>query len=257
MIGIDLRLIGIDGIDARAADAAGANVQVLAHDHASDPHGAEQGFVAGKGDDVDSPRIHADGKHTGALACVDHQESARLPGNLADGFQILHRSEHVGSMIDHDHPGLGRDGSTDIVRIHVTLCVPCYMCDVHAMVALQMSEGAQDGIVLEAGRHHMVAALEQPEKRNVQRISGVLREHHAVRIAAVVEKRGQQPTRLLDHLFRLHGQLVAGAARVDPVVAEELVHGGVDHLRLGPAGRSVIEVVVVFHSGGPMRELRS
>ena len=116
-------------------------------------------------------------------------------------------------------------------------------------VALQVREGTQHGIVLESRRHHVIAALEQSEEGDIQRIGGILREHHAVGIAVIIEEQPQQTARLLDHLLRFHRELVTGTAGIHAVAAEKLVHGGVDHLRLGPAGGGIVEVVVISHDG--------
>jgi hypothetical protein len=99
----------------------------------------------------------------------------------------------------------------------------------------------------------MIAALQHTEQGNVQRIRGILGENNAMRVAAIVEEGSQQTPGFLDHSFRFHGKLVAGAARVNPEIPEEPVHGGVNHFRLGPAGRRVIEVVIVSHISKPLR----
>ncbi len=160
MVGILLGLIGIDGVDARSTEPAGPDIQLLAHDHAANAHGAEQTLVAGEGQDVDPPGVHSDRQHAGALTTIDDEQRAGLPGNAANGLEILDRSEHVGGMIDHDHPRVRVYRAGDIIRIDIALRIPPDMGDVDASVAFQMRQRTQHGIVLEACRDHMVAALE-------------------------------------------------------------------------------------------------
>ena len=105
--------------------------------------------MAGETQDVDPQRVHVDGEHAGALRDVHHEDGARLARRRPDRSEVLDRAEHVRSVVDDHDPGPGTQRIADRLGVHVALGVAPDPRDLHPVIAFEVVERAQHGIMFD------------------------------------------------------------------------------------------------------------
>ena len=94
---------------------------------------------------------------------------------------------------------------------------------------LEVTQRTHHRVVLDAGRHHVIARTQQTVQRDVQRMRRVVREHDAARVAGVEQLR-EELACLFDDARCRDGQAMAGAAGIAAGVGKALGDCG-GHLR--------------------------
>jgi len=219
----------------------------------ADADRAEQGLVAREGHHVDVHGRHVDGDAAGGLGGVDSEEYAALVADRADGGDVLHRADHVGAVV-HDHQaGVGPDACGDVVGIDETVAVEGREIEADEVPVRQFVQGAQHGVVLDPGRDHMVAGLDDALDDRVETVGGVGREDQPVVVGRGVAEEGVEfLAGLVQDRPGLDRGVRAGSARIDAVPPVELVHGHIDGFGFGERRRTIVEIRHFSHNPPPI-----
>ncbi len=244
---------GGGGVAAGAAFAEG--VEVVDGDGVVDVEsagagGAEEGFVAGEGEEVDVGSVDVDGDGAEGLGDVDEEFDFPLAGFFDDAADVvdgLDGADDVGGVGDGDEFGFGRDGFFDVGGVDDAGGGG----EVDAGEGDEFSvghglEGARDGVVFEGGGDDVIAGTEEAFECDVERVGGVHGENHAVVVFSANEV-GELFADAVEHFFGTDGHAVSGAAGVGGFLGEELGHARGDGGGFGPRGGGVVEVNDIGH----------
>ena len=133
-----------------------------------------------KAEDVDVHALHIDGQRARRLRGVYDEQQSIGPRNATHRRNIHGIARQVGGMGADNGPGILPDEPRKIRRIHPALPVRRNKAERQSLLRLPAVQGAQDGIVLKIGGHHMRAGGNRAMNGNVERLRGVGRKDHAV-----------------------------------------------------------------------------
>ena len=138
----------------RTPGAAGPRVpdlDPLADVEPADAGGAEQGLVAGEGDDIQELLLHVNRDLARGLRGVDGKGDAGLAAVSPDLPDRLDGPDDVGGMVDDDQAGVRPEPLADLVGIDKARAVEGDVVDLDA-VPREMVERPQHRVVLDGRR---------------------------------------------------------------------------------------------------------
>ena len=128
---------------------------------------------------IDAIALDVDVEDSRTLGAVDQEEDSRLATqhtHLAQGHDL---PGYIGGQCEYDHPhGIlaTLQDTFECCKINRCLRVSGHVKHAHSALGFQVAKRSHDGVVLEAAREDSVTRLQQPEKADVERFRGVLRE---------------------------------------------------------------------------------
>jgi len=203
---------------------------------------SEEGFVAGEGQQVHVDFRQIDGNMADGLGGIDQIENFVFFGDAADGGDILEGAADVAAVDDGDEPGVGPNGTADIVGINQALPVGGNIGNVNTQPLMQGMERPQDGIVLHAGGDNVVAGPGEDALDGQDQAVGAVEGHDDVVGLGAVEQAGDAFAGFVDDLTGFDGFLIRAAAGGGSYLMGIPVHGLMDGFGLGETGGGVIEI---------------
>jgi len=203
---------------------------------------AEEGLVAGEGDQVHVDFRQIDGDVADGLGGIDQIENFVFFGDAADGGDVLEGAADVAAVDNSDEPGVGPNGAADVVGINQALPVGGNIGNVNTQPLLQGMERPQDGIVLHAGGDNMIARTGEDALDGQDQAVGAVEGHDDVVRLGDIEQTGDAFTGFVDNLTGFDGFLIRAAAGGGPYLMGIPVHGLMDGFGLGEAGSGIIEI---------------
>jgi hypothetical protein len=152
-----------------------------------------------------------------------------------------------------DQPRPGAQSSPDPRWVDLTILFRRDDRHVDFVLGLPHSQWPQHGVVFELRRHDMITRLERPMNREVQAIGSVEREHDLLRRSGIPESSQGRPANS-DALIQLRGSSRVASPRCDAAAGQILGHRPCDRLRLGKAGRGVVEINASFRIHGDITQ---
>ncbi len=195
-----------DGLDHLAAAEERREVlqQLLAAPEHADA-GRRQHLVAGEGDEVGLQRLDVQHHVRRGLRGVDHDQRADRLGLAHDGFDRVDGAQQVGDQGEGDHLGLLGDQLVDVGQVEPALVGQPEPLQLRAGALREQLPRDDVGVVLhlrddDLGLGVHPVRLVRPGQHvgdQVERLGGVLGEHHLVAARRVDESRDLVPGALV------------------------------------------------------------
>ena len=219
--------------------------QGVGDDQPADALGPQQPLVPRKGQGVDVHLLHMDGHASRRLGGIHTQEDAPLP---AQRPHLRHRQQgtaDVGGVGEHHQSGVRRQ--TPLRRGQVQLAGRPAGQAVHRHPpGLQLTQGAQYGVVLQARDRHPVAGPQQPLKHEIEGVGAPRRQDDV--LGRRTAQQGAQTLPHLQHGFRrVAGRGVGPPAHIPSHLGQIFRHGLGHALRLGKRGGGLVKLIGPFH----------
>ena len=234
------RMYAIVAVRARSANLERSDIDALLDAQAASTLRTVEAFVAGEAYDVEIVVGHVNGHDSSGLRRIHDDERSVCVSYLRHTGDIVNVACQVGGMRDCGDSGVRRKCGLESLVIQRPVGGDWHDRYLGQTGILCAEQRAENGIVRCRCRHGMIAWLEKPANRDVERFSRVVSECHLFRVG-IPEQVGD----LLSCREHGHSRIERGFMHASAHTAERVnrMCDGHRHLRwLHAGGRCVIEV---------------